>query len=229
MRVLIVDDDRRLAGVVRDGLEEAGIATDVVGDGLSAVRTASSHAYDVIMLDVMLGGGIDGVETCRRLRERGVSTAVLMLTALDGIPDRVRGLNAGADDYLVKPFAFAELEARLNALTRRDQRRGKVRSASGVQLDSGARRVHVNATELQLTRREFDLLEALLTNAGQVVSKDQLHRYGWGDEGGAAANLIEVYVARLRRKLADAGAADCITTLRNTGYRFEVRREAVRA
>jgi len=226
MRILIVEDDRRLADVTREGLEEIGMAADIVSDGESAVRAATSHPYDVVVLDVMLGDGPDGFEVCTRLRERDVPSAVLMLTALDAIPDRVRGLDAGADDYLSKPFAFSELAARLRALGRRPPAGGAPQTmyeSRDVHLDTLTRRVSVNGQEVSLTRKEFDILELLISNPDHVLSKDRIRDHVWPTEVVPESNLVEVYVARLRRKLAMAGGDDYINTVRNVGYRFERR------
>lgn len=222
MRVLIVEDDRRIADVIRDGLEEVDFVVDTVAGGDDAVRAATSQTYDVVVLDVMLGPGPDGFDVCRRLRERNVPSAVLMLTALDGVPSRVRGLDVGADDYLVKPFAFTELVARLRALVRRhEQHRMAVHVAGGLRLDAGSRRVTLDGVELELTRKEFDILELLVSHPDHVLSKDRIHDSVWPDELSLGSNLVEVYMARLRRKLAAAQGADLITTVRNVGYRFE--------
>jgi DNA-binding response OmpR family regulator len=226
MRVLIVEDDRHLADVTREGLEEIGMAADIVSDGEAAVRAATSQRYDVVVLDVMLGNGPDGFEVCTRLRQRDVPSAVLMLTALDAIPDRVRGLDAGADDYLSKPFAFTELAARLRALGRRPPAGGAPQTmyeSRDVHLDMLTRRVTVNGEEVSLTRKEFDILELLLSNPDHVLSKDRIRDHVWPAEVVHESNLVEVYVARLRRKLAEAGGGEYISTVRNVGYRFERR------
>ncbi len=222
MRILVVEDDRRLADVMRDGLEEIGMSVDIVTDGDAVGRAVdTSGPYDVIVLDVMLGMGPDGFEVCSRLRNRGISSAVLMLTALDAVPDRVRGLDAGADDYLAKPFAFSELVARIKAVTRRHAGLGReVREFHGIRLDPRSRRVTVGGSEVELTRKEFDILELLMNHEDHVLSKERILAHVWGDDASPGSNLVEVHVARLRRKLADTPDGDCISTVRNVGYRF---------
>jgi DNA-binding response OmpR family regulator len=222
VRVLIVEDDRRLADVVREDLEECGHVADIVGDGATALQAAASTAYDVLLLDVMLGPGLDGYELCALLRERGVASGVIMLTALDAVNDRVRGLRAGADDYIVKPFALSELAARIDAVTRRQSmQRATPLELRGIRLEPMARRASASGRALELTRKEFDLLELLMSNAGIALSKDRVLEHVWGFDAPGDPNLVEVHMARLRRKIAMAGGDDCIATIRNVGYRFE--------
>lgn len=221
MRVLIVEDDRRLATTVRRGLEEAGFAVDVVHDGQEAVASARATAYDLIVLDVMIPS-LDGFGVCRELRDRNVRTPVLMLTGRDAVEDRVRGLEAGADDYLVKPFALRELIARLRALTRRHlPDRNAILRAGAVMLDTGAHLLNVGTRRVELTAKEFAVLEYLMVNRGRLVTRSQILESVWDYDFEGGRNLIEVYVARLRRKIAAAGGGDPIVTLRGAGYRYD--------
>ncbi|HXM58705.1 MAG TPA: response regulator transcription factor [Candidatus Dormibacteraeota bacterium] len=221
MRVLIVEDDAELAASLHRGLEEAGMAVDTVADGPSALDAAPAVAYDVIVLDAMLPGR-DGFEVVRALRERRVRTPVLMLTGLGAVEDRVRGLEAGADDYLVKPFALRELVARVRALRRRHlPDRAAVLAAGPIRLDTGAHRLEVAGREVALTAKEFAILELFLLHPGQLLTRDQVLQGVWDWELEDGRNLVEVYIGRLRRKLAAAGAGDPFRTLRGAGYRFE--------
>jgi two-component system, OmpR family, response regulator len=222
MRVLVVEDDPDVGDAVRRGLQETGILAEWTADGEEAALAAAQSHFDVIVLDVMLGRGMDGFELCRLLRNRAVPSAILMLTARDAVPDRVRGLETGADDYLVKPFAFQELLARIRALARRPaQLASHARDIGGLHLDSAGRRVSVYGSDVTLSRREFDVLELLVNHAGRTLTKDQIETQVWGFEADSGGNLVEVYVGRLRRKLSDTEASPFITTIRGIGYRFE--------
>jgi len=219
MRILVVEDD----SVLRDGLTRslrgAGYAVDTAQDGKLADDLLSVHAFDLVVLDLGLPG-LDGLEVLRRLRRRPSSVPVLILTARDAVEDRVAGLDLGADDYLVKPFNLAELEARVRALVRRAQSASAARITHGaLTLDTTARRAFVDGEALDLSAREVALLEALLLSTGRVVSKDQLadRLYGVSDEVGP--NAIEVFVHRLRRKIEPAGVV--IRTIRGLGYLVE--------
>ncbi len=218
--MLIVEDDRRLAANLRRGLEEAGLAVDAVHDGEDGLAGGLATPFDVIVLDVMLPS-LDGFEVCRRLRERRVKTPVLMLTARDAVDDRVRGLEAGADDYLVKPFALRELIARIRALARRHlpDRAGSL-LAGPVALDTGARLLRVQGKAVDLTAKEFAILEYLLLNRGRVVTRSQILESVWDYEFDGGRNLIEVYIGRIRKKIGEAGGGDPIVTVRGTGYRY---------
>ena len=221
MRVLIVEDDRRLATSLRRGLEEASFAVDVVHDGEDAVASAIAAPYEVIVLDVMLPS-LDGFGVCRRLRDRKVSTPVLMLTGRDAVDDRVRGLEAGADDYLVKPFALRELIARLRALARRHlPDRNAILRAGPVTLDTAAHVLRVGKERIDLTAKEFAVLEYLLVNRGRLVTRSQILESVWDYDFEGGRNLIEVYIARIRRKINTAGGGDPIVTLRGAGYRYD--------
>ena len=222
MRVLIVEDDRRLAATLRRGLAEEGFSVDAVEDGEEAVYAAETTPFDAIVLDVMLPGKLDGFQVCQEIRNRHVRTPVLMLTALDEVDDRVHGLEAGADDYLVKPFAFRELLARLRALTRRHlDNRTSVLRVGEVQMDTSSRTVHVRGEAVTFTAKEFGILEYLLHHHGQMLSREQIQDHVWNYDFDSESNLVEVFVARIRRKLVGAGIKDPITTVRGAGYRYE--------
>jgi two-component system OmpR family response regulator len=221
MRVLVVEDDYRLADSLHRGLEELGMAVDTVGKGPEALDAAAAAKYDVIVLDVMLPG-MDGLEVARSLRELKASTPILMLTGLGAVEDRVRGLESGADDYLVKPFALRELVARIRALARRHlPDRTAVMVAGPISLDTAAHRVLVSDTEVILTAKEFAILEFFLLHQGRLLSREQILQNVWDWDLDDGRNLVEVYVGRLRKKLGGAGAGDPITTVRGAGYRFE--------
>ena len=225
MRVLVVEDDADVGDAVRRGLEETGILAEWSADADEAVLAAGNGNFDVIVLDVMLGRGMDGFELCRLLRGRAVPSAILMLTARDAVPDRVQGLEAGADDYLVKPFAFQELLARIRALSRRPAiLQSDTTDIDGLVVDAGARRVTLRGTEVALSRREFDVLDLLIRHAGQTLTKDQIETQVWGFDADSGGNLVEVYVGRLRRKLNDVEDTQLITTVRGIGYRLEPAR-----
>lgn len=222
MRVLLVEDDPQLAETLRRGLLEEGFGVDVLAGGPETIEAAHGTAFDVITLDVMLPGPMDGFQVCAELRRRRVRTPVLMLTGRDAVADRVRGLESGADDYLVKPFAFAELLARLRALARRHlEDRSAVLEAGGLRLDTSARQLTVRTAPVRLTTREFAILEYLMHHPRQVLSRTQIEEHVWDYEFDSASNLVDVYIGRIRRKLAAAGAGEHIATLRGAGYRFD--------
>ena len=219
MRVLVVEDEPKMAGLVKRGLQEENIAVDVASRGEDAVWMAGSTEYDVVVLDVMLPG-LDGFEVCRRLRADEVWTPVLMLTARDAVEDRVAGLDGGADDYLVKPFSFEELLARLRALARRGSaERPAVLEAGDLRLDPATRRATRGDAEIALSQKEYALLETLMRRPGVALSRLQLLEHAWDDTYENRSNVIDVYVRRLRRKLDDPGGA-IIETVRGTGYRL---------
>src|SRR5437763_3400325 len=201
MRVLVVEDDPKLAALLGRGLREEGVATDVTGCGEDALWMAGSTDSDALVLDVM-PPGIDGFEACERLRADGVTAPVLMLTARDAVDDRIAGLDRGADDYLVKPFAFGELLARLRALARRGPvARPAVLQSGSLHLDPATHRVWRDKGEIELTRREFALLEALMRRPGEALSRLELLEAVWDSAYENRSNVIDVYVRSLRTKL----------------------------
>ncbi len=221
MRVLLVEDDQRLASSLRRGLGECGMAVDAVHRGDDALAAASSTPYDVIVLDVLLPGK-SGLEVAREIRSHKVGTPILMLTALDAVEDRVRGLEAGADDYLVKPFAVRELIARLRALARRHlPDRTAVLQVGLLVLDTGAHSLTVHGLDVPLTAKEFAILEFFMHNPGRLLTRSQVLEHAWDYDFDGGRNLIEVYMARLRRKLSVAGVKDPFATVRGAGYRLE--------
>jgi two-component system OmpR family response regulator len=220
MRILVVEDELKMAALIRRGLREEGISVDVTERGEDALWMAGSTEYDAIVLDVMLPG-IDGFETCRRLRDDGVWSPVLMLTARDAVEDRVEGLDGGADDYLVKPFSFAELLARLRALSRRGPvERPVVLEAGELRLDPATRQVWRGEAEISLSAKEFALLEAFMRRPGQVLSRYQLLEHAWDYEYENRSNVVDVYVRYLRQKIDRPFGADSIETVRGAGYRL---------
>jgi two-component system OmpR family response regulator len=220
MRILIVEDEPKLARLLHRGLSAQGLAVDVVDCGEDAVWRAGATAYEVIILDVMLPD-IDGFATCRRLREDGIRTPVLMLTALDRVADRIRGLDSGADDYLAKPFAFGELLARLRALARRTgSDREPVLQVGELRLDPASHRVSRQGVAVDLTPKEFALLEALMRRPGEVLSRYALLESAWDEAYENRSNVIDVYVGYLRDKVDRPFGATSIETVRGLGYRL---------
>ena len=220
MRVLIVEDEVKMASLIRRGMREVGLAADVAIKGEDALWMAAATPYDAIVLDVMLPG-IDGFETCRRLREKGVWTPVLMLTARDATEDRVAGLDTGADDYLTKPFSFSELLARLRALARRgDVTHATVLTVGDLNLDPASRRVWRDRTDISLSTKEFALLETFMRHPGQVLDRLQLLEHAWDYEYENRSNVIDVYVRYLREKVDRPFGVECIETVRGAGYRL---------
>jgi two-component system, OmpR family, response regulator len=216
VRVLIVEDDLRMASLVHRGLTGEGLAADVAATGEDALWMAQAHPYDAIVLDVMLPG-FDGFETCRRLRGAGVWAPVLMLTARDAVEDRVAGLDSGADDYLVKPFAFAELLARLRALVRRGEgERPAVLAVGELRLDPATREVTRGGTAVDLSAKEFALLECFMRRPGEVLSRLHLLEHAWDFAYENRSNVVDVYIRRLRRKIGEA----TLETVRGAGYRL---------
>jgi two-component system OmpR family response regulator len=197
------------------------MSVDTVREGTDAIASAISAPYDVIVLDVMLPGP-SGIEVAREIRNRKVGTPILMLTALDAVEDRVRGLEAGADDYLVKPFALRELIARLRALARRHlPDRSAVLRSGALVLDTAAHSLTVSGKEVRLTAKEFAILEFFMHNPGRLLTRSQVLEHAWAYDFEGGRNLVEVYMARLRHKLAAAGAGDPFVTVRGAGYRLE--------
>jgi two-component system OmpR family response regulator len=225
MRVLIVEDEPKMAALVRRALVEEGHPADVVPRGEEAVWLAASHPYDAIVLDVMLPG-LSGFETCRRLRNGGIWTPVLMLTARDAVEDRVAGLDAGADDYLPKPFSLAELLARLRALARRGGVERPTELVVGdLRLDPGSRRVWRGNSEIELSPKEFALLETFMRRPGQVLSRLQLLEHAWDFAYEHRSNVVDVYVRYLREKVDRPFGASSIETVRGAGYRLSAAAE----
>jgi DNA-binding response OmpR family regulator len=223
MRILVVEDNEKLARSLRKGLEQEGYAVEVSGDGIDASERldAGPGEYAVVVLDVMLPGQ-DGITVCRHLRERGSRVPVLLLTARDAVEDRVAGLDAGADDYLTKPFSFDELGARLRALLRRPAPEVSVVLRVGeVVLDPARREVTARGRPVTLTTKEYSLLELFLRHPGQVLSREQITRQVWSGDFEGDSNVLEVHVRNVRRKLAEAGHDEAIETVRGTGYRFK--------
>jgi two-component system, OmpR family, response regulator len=217
---LIVEDELRMASLIRRGLTKEGLSADIAANGEDALWMAESLDYDAIVLDVMLPG-INGFETCRRLRNGGVWVPVLMLTARDSLDDRVAGLDTGADDYLVKPFAFAELLARLRALSRRGAlERPSVLAVGDLQLDPASRRVWRGSTEVQLSAKEFALLETFMRRPDEVLSRLHLLEHAWDFAYENRSNVIDVYVRHLRSKIDVPFGRHSIETIRGAGYRL---------
>jgi DNA-binding response OmpR family regulator len=225
MKILIVEDDERLATLVRRGLVESGHVVDLERDGEAGLAAAKHGGYDAVLLDVMLPGR-DGLSIARTLRAERVRTPILMLTARDAMDDRIIGLDAGADDYLCKPFGLRELEARLRAITRREQTapRSELRVADLV-MDLASRRVWRGPREVALTARETAFLEYLMRNEGLMITRSMLEDALWERDRATASNLIEVYIRRLRSKLCAAGEAQLIHTVRGAGYRIQASAE----
>jgi two-component system OmpR family response regulator len=220
MRILVVEDAVKMATLLRRGLVEEGHAVDVARTGDDAVWMAEAAEYDAVVLDVMLPG-VDGVEVCRRIRERGVWVPVLMLTARDGVQDRVAGLDAGADDYLTKPFSFSELLARLRALVRRGApERPAVVEVGDLRLDPARRQVWRGESEIRLSAKEFALLETFMRRPGQVLSRYQLLEHAWDYAYDNRSNVVDVYVRYLREKIDRPFGRASLETVRGAGYRL---------
>jgi two-component system OmpR family response regulator len=220
VRILVVEDELKMASLLRRGLVEEGHAVDVARTGDDALWMAGAAEYDAIVLDLMLPG-VDGLEVCRRVRESGVWSPVLMLTARDAVADRVAGLDAGADDYLAKPFSFAELLARIRALVRRGGgERPAVLEVGDLRLDPATRRVWRGPTEVKLSAKEFALLETFMRRPGQVLSRYQLLEHAWDYAYENRSNVVDVYVRYLRDKVDRPFGRDSLETVRGAGYRL---------
>jgi two-component system OmpR family response regulator len=220
MRILIVEDDVKMASLMRRGLREEGMAADVAERGEDAVWIAGSTEYDAVVLDVMLPG-MDGFETCRRLRADGIWAPVLMLTARDAVEDRVRGLDEGADDYLVKPFSFAELLARLRALVRRGPvERPTQLTVGDLRLDPATHQAWRGKEGIELSQKEFALLETLMRRPGEVLSRYQLLEHVWDYDYENRSNVVDVYIRYLREKVDRPFDVKSIETVRGVGYRM---------
>jgi two-component system, OmpR family, response regulator len=220
MRVLVVEDEMRTAGLLRRGLSEEGYSVDIAVDGPDAVWRASEFSYDAVVLDVMLPG-YDGIEVCRRLRDRGRWAPVLMLTARDDVATRVHGLDSGADDYLAKPFSFDELFARLRALIRRGApARPAQLHCGGLRLDPATRQAWRGEAELVLSPKEFALLELFLRHPGQVLTRTRILEHVWDYTYDGVSNVIDQYVGYLRRKVDRPFGVAQLETVRGVGYRL---------
>jgi two-component system OmpR family response regulator len=218
MRVLVVEDEPKMARILRRGLEEEGYAVDVSLDGVDGLHMASENEYDAVVLDMMLPE-LDGLEVCRQMRERGRWAPVLMVTARDAVTDRVHGLDAGADDYLVKPFSFEELLARLRALLRRGAReRPAVVRVGRLALDPAARRVELSGEPLSLSPKEYSLLRYFMAHPGEVLSRTQILEHVWDYNYEGGSNVIDVYVRYLRKKVDGPDGPSLLRTVRGAGY-----------
>ncbi len=221
MRVLLVEDERRAAEMLAKGLREQAYAVDVAADGAAAIFQAATNDYDALILDVMLPV-TDGFAACRAIRQSGNMVPILMLTARDAVDARIEGLDCGADDYLVKPFDFGELLARLRAVIRRGRQPllPEQLAIGELTLDTRARRVLIRGRELALTAREYALLEYLARRAGDVVSRTDIAEHVWDEHYDPVSNVVDVYIQRLRRKIEDAGGEPPIRTRRGEGYQL---------
>jgi two-component system OmpR family response regulator len=218
--MLIVEDRAKMAGLIRRGLRKEGMASDVAGTGEDALWMAEATEYDAIILDVMLPG-VDGFEVCRRLRGKGVWAPILMLTARDGVRDRVTGLDGGADDYLTKPFSYSELLARLRALVRRGAvERPAELTVGELCLDPARRYVRRGESEIHLSPKEFSILETFMRRPGEVISRFQLLEHSWDYEYENRSNVVDSYIRFLRRKIDAPFGTDSIETVRGVGYRL---------
>jgi len=220
VRVLVVEDKVKLASLLRTGLRKEGMAADIATSGEQAIWMAASTPYDAVILDVMLPG-MDGFETCRRLRSEAVWAPILMLTARESVDDRVAGLDSGADDYLTKPFSLRELLARLRALMRRGAvERPTVISVGDLRLDPASRRVWRGDAEISLSQKEFAVLEALMRRGGEVLSRLDLLEAAWDQSYENRSNIVDAYVGRLRAKIDRPFRAESLETVRGAGYRL---------
>ena len=222
MRVLVVEDEATIADFLVRGLTEHGYAVDHAGDGEAALDLLETASFDAVLLDILLPK-LDGIAVCKRMRERGDRTPVLMLTARDTVEDRVRGLDIGADDYLVKPFAFAELVARVRALSRREPALANpVLRVGDLQLDTTTREASRGGRTIELTSKEFAMLEYLMRNPNRVLTRTMITERVWNYDTFNVANVIDVYIGHLRRKIDDGHAKKLIHTVRGAGYKIAV-------
>jgi DNA-binding response OmpR family regulator len=223
MRILVVEDEERIAGFIKKGLEEESYAVDIAPDGSSALDWVAGAPYDLILLDVMLPR-LNGFEVCRILRERGVTTPILMLTARDEVDDRVTGLDAGADDYLPKPFAFKELLARIRALIRRSTSATTLTTVlklADLELDTVTHQAKRGQREIELTTKEYALLEYLLRNPRRPLSRTLIRESIWDYDYYGSSNVVDVYIGHLRKKLEANGEPPLIQTVRGVGYKID--------
>jgi len=223
MRILLVEDEPQIADFIARGLSEDGHSVDIARDGEEALEWPSAADFDIIILDVMLPS-IDGIEVCRTLRGQGLRMPILMLTARDAVEDRVRGLDSGADDYLIKPFAFAELLARVRALSRREPALlGTKLEVGDLVMDTATRHVTRAGAELELTAKEFALLEYLMRHPNQVLSRTVIAEHIWNYDFDNVTNVIDVHVKNLRKKIDEGFEGKLIQTVRGAGYRLSAR------
>jgi DNA-binding response OmpR family regulator len=223
MRILVIEDEPKIAATIKKGLELKGYAVDMVHDGDSGYSYAIDSDYDLVVLDRMLPGSMDGVELCKRVRAEGISTPILMLTARGSIGDKVEGLNSGADDYLVKPFSFDELTARVKALLRRPKTHtGAIMQVGDLSLDTATYEVSRGDTDIRLSQKEFALLEYLMHHQGKVITKDMIINHVWDEDAVVLPNTVEVYVGYLRNKIDRPfkDAKPLLHTLRGFGYKL---------
>jgi DNA-binding response OmpR family regulator len=220
MRILVVDDDRRLCNIVKRGLIEEAHTVDVAYDGEEGGYLAEINPYDLIILDIMMPKR-DGIEVCRDLRSKNINIPIMMLTAKDAVEDRVKGLDSGADDYVVKPFAFSELLARVRALLRRE---GSLKSSQIIIgeliLDTQTRELHKGKKIIELTTKEYTILEYLMRHPNIVVTRTMIEEHAWDYDFNSISNLVDVYIRRLRRKIDDGEKGNVIQTIRGAGYRL---------
>jgi DNA-binding response OmpR family regulator len=220
MRVLAVDDDRRLCGIIKRGLEEEAYAVDIAYDGEEGQFLAETNPYDLVILDIMMPKK-DGFAVCRDLRAKNITMPILMLTAKDAVEDRVKGLNAGADDYLVKPFAFSELLARVRALLRRESMtKSPELKVGNLVLNTLTRYLWHRGRRLELTNKEYVILEYLMRHPNAVITRTMLEEHAWDYDFEGVSNLVDVYIRRLRRKLGGEDETSVIQTVRGAGYRL---------
>ncbi len=224
MRVLVVEDEQKLARLLREGLSHCGYAVDIASDYHTALATASSTDYDLILLDRLLPGNNDGLNVCRELRAANIHTPILILTAKDQIQERIDGLNSGADDYLTKPFALSELLARCGALLRRSSAKtsGVVLRAGNLEMDTAARTVRVDGLMLALTAKEYSILEYLLRNKGVIISKQQIIDHVWDFDADVLPATVEVFIVYLRNKIDRPFGTRLIRTVRGFGYTIDI-------
>jgi len=220
MRILVIEDERRLCNIIKRGLLEEGYAVDTAYDGEDGEYLAETTPYDLVILDIMLPKK-DGIEVCQELRLKRVNMPILMLTARDTVEDRVKGLDAGADDYLVKPFAFNELLARVRALLRREGLSKSPRlQVGGLVMDTLTREAWRGQRKIELTSKEYVILEYFMRHPNMVITRTMLEEHAWDYEFDSMSNLIDVYIRRLRRKIDERGQASLIQTVRGAGYRL---------
>jgi DNA-binding response OmpR family regulator len=224
MRLLVVEDNRQLSAALERSLEDAGYVVDAAYDGAEGQALAEATAYDAIVLDILLPGK-NGLEVCRELRARRINTPILMLTARDTVQDRVRGLDSGADDYLVKPFALSELLARLRALLRREsEQKGGWLEVGDLRLDPATRFVERAGRDIELTARQYALLEYFMRHPNQLLTREQIESHCWSYDFEATSNVVDVYVRRLRQQIDDPFDVKLLETVRGVGYRLRVPR-----